>query len=138
LAGHIRVLAAVIFTINRKPIRAMDRASKRECVNVLFRPFGKIRLIWGYFRSEPDTGFFLGEGWVIGGRIEPGLGWVGITPTHVPGLMGVPPPRQTRTKPVIFRNSTLVIQSFFEKTGNSGELFWKSPETLPDFFVKVG
>jgi hypothetical protein len=42
-------------------------------VDVLFRPFGKISPIWGYFQSEPDTGFFLGDQGAIGARIEPGL-----------------------------------------------------------------
>jgi hypothetical protein len=76
LAGHIRVLAAVIFTINRKPIRAHDRASKRVYVNVLFRPFPKISPIWGYLKTEPDMGFFSGWRRAIGAHIEPGLGWV--------------------------------------------------------------
>jgi len=43
--GHIRVLAEIIFAINRKPIRAPKQPSKRIYVNVLFRPFSKISLI---------------------------------------------------------------------------------------------
>ncbi len=49
-------------------------ASKRVYVNVLFRPIGKIRLIWAYLETGPDAGFFLVGQWVIGGHIEPGLG----------------------------------------------------------------
>jgi hypothetical protein len=36
-------------------------ALKRVYVNVLFRPIGKIGLIWAYFKTEPYTGFFLDE-----------------------------------------------------------------------------
>jgi hypothetical protein len=46
-------------------------------VDVLFRPFGKIRLIWGYFETEPDMAFFSGGGVIIGGWIEPGLDGLG-------------------------------------------------------------
>jgi hypothetical protein len=36
-----------------------EMVSKRVYVNVLICPIGKIRLIWGYFKTGPDTGFFL-------------------------------------------------------------------------------
>jgi len=48
LAGHIRVLAAIIFFINRKHDRVEEMASKRVYEDVLFRPIAKIRLIWAY------------------------------------------------------------------------------------------
>jgi hypothetical protein len=73
LAGRIRVLAAVIFPINRKPMRVRKTASKRVYVIVLFRPIGKIRHIWGYFESEPDTGFFWGAKEAIGAQFGAGL-----------------------------------------------------------------
>jgi hypothetical protein len=47
-------------------------------------------LIWGYFKTEPDTGLFLGDRRVIEAHIEPGLDavseWIG---GEYPGL---PPP----------------------------------------------
>jgi hypothetical protein len=66
-------VAAIISFINRKPIQTRNRALKPHYEIVLFRPFGKIRLIWSYFETEPDAGFFLGVKGAIGGRIEPGL-----------------------------------------------------------------
>jgi hypothetical protein len=38
----------------------------------LIRPIAKIRLIWTYFKKEPDTGFFWECQTPIGGQIEPG------------------------------------------------------------------
>jgi hypothetical protein len=55
---RIRVLAGVIFFINRKPIRAREQASERVYEAVLFCQIAKIRLIWAYLKTEPDTGFF--------------------------------------------------------------------------------
>ena len=71
--GHIRVLAAIIFSINRKPVRAREIASKRVYVNVLFRQIGKITIILGQFKTEADMGFFWGNPDVIRGYTEPGL-----------------------------------------------------------------
>ena len=41
-------------------------------MNLLFRPIAKIRLIWAYFETEPDTGFFWDAKRAIGGWIGPG------------------------------------------------------------------
>ena len=57
-----------------KANQTQKRASKRVYVNVLFRPIAKIRLNWGYFETEPDTGLFSGWEKVIGGHIGPELG----------------------------------------------------------------
>jgi hypothetical protein len=73
LAGHIRVLAAIIFLLNRKHDRTQEQPSKRVYEDVLFRPFGKIRLIWGYLETEPDTGFFWMRKRVIGAQFGGGL-----------------------------------------------------------------
>jgi hypothetical protein len=99
-------------------------ALKREYVNVLFRPFSKIRLIWVYFETEPDTGFFWSTKGSIEAQIEPGLDALGgIAPTPVPGLAGFPLTGQIQTKPVFFRNSPLLKRSFL-----------KIPVTLLNFF----
>jgi hypothetical protein len=79
---------AIISFINRKPIRARNRALKPQYEGVLIRQIGKIRLIWGYLEKEPDTGFFWGDQKANGAQIEPGLcrvckeahrknGWIG-------------------------------------------------------------
>jgi hypothetical protein len=46
------------FPHQQKTIRVGKMVSKRIYETVLFRPIGKIRSIWGYLKSEPDTGFF--------------------------------------------------------------------------------
>ncbi len=68
---------ATFFILNQKPIRAQNRASKREYESLLFRPIVKIRRFRGYFETEPDTGFFLIDRGVIGAQIEPGWDEVG-------------------------------------------------------------
>jgi len=50
--------------------------------SVLICPFPKISPIWGYFETEPDTGFFWGMMRVIGGHIGPGLGWACTLPAR--------------------------------------------------------
>jgi hypothetical protein len=95
LAGHIRVLAAIIFSINRKPIRTQKQALKPQYVIALFCPFAKIRLNWGYFETEPDTGFFSEVKVVIGGKIEPGWGDLPSTGSGLlRGIFGEPEQRK--------------------------------------------
>jgi hypothetical protein len=73
LAGHIRVLAAVIFRIVQVAISHEICQKNRVIESVLIYPFSKIIPIWAYFKTEPDTGFFSRGQGVIGGQIEPGL-----------------------------------------------------------------
>ncbi len=51
---------AIISFINRKPIRARNRALKPQYEGVLIRPIGKIRLIWGYLETTSLYGLLLG------------------------------------------------------------------------------
>ncbi|MFA6364736.1 hypothetical protein, partial [Methanoregula sp.] len=66
----------VIFRIVQVAISHEICQKNRIIGSVLICPFPKISPIWGYFKSKPDTGFFWGVKWVIGGQIGPGLGRV--------------------------------------------------------------
>jgi len=63
---------------DRNPVRVKNGSQKRFYEIVLICPIAQIRLIWGYFETEPDTGFFLGCQTPIGGHIGAGLG----VPSH--------------------------------------------------------
>jgi len=58
LQPHIRVLAAIIFRIVQVAIPHEICQKNRIIEALLICPFPEKSPIWGYFESEPDTGFF--------------------------------------------------------------------------------
>ena len=74
---------ASFFILNRKPIRAWKPPSKRFYEVFLFRPIGKIRLIWAFFNSEPDSG---SDGYPE--KDNPGSNWARMGWGHVGGRGG--------------------------------------------------
>jgi len=123
LPPHIRVLAAVIFRIIQVAISHEICQKNRIIVSVLICPFSKISPVWGYFESEPDTGFFWSVKGVIGGHIGPGLGQVCTMPARKTrwGRHPFPPVARKKTLTKIFR-------LFRKMSGSAAEHFQKQTD----------